>query len=59
MNLRDPMVDSEIFDLTTRLRQLQEETELLGAQQHELQRQLQIAEMARAGTGKAWPNQPA
>ena len=36
MNLRDPMIDSEIFDLTTRLRQIQDETELLAAQQQKL-----------------------
>ncbi|MBI3860420.1 MAG: hypothetical protein HY290_00840 [Planctomycetia bacterium] len=43
------MVDSEIFDLTTRLRQIQEETELLAAQQHELQRQLRTLEKTARG----------
>lgn len=47
MNLRDPMIDSEIFDLTTRLRQIQDETELLAAQQQQLLHQLKTAETAR------------
>ena len=52
MNLRDPMIDSEIFDLTTRLRQIQDETEMLAAQQQKLLLQLRAAESARDGRQK-------
>lgn len=41
------MVDSEIFDLVTRLQQIEQESDLLASQQQELQRQLQAAETAR------------
>ena len=41
------MVDFEISDLSTRLRQVQEQIELLAAQQYELRHQLQTAETAR------------
>lgn len=47
MNPRDAMVDCEISDLTTRLQQIQSETELLAAQQQGLLHQLRVAEAAR------------
>ena len=47
MNLNDSLIESEIFDLTARLRQIQDETELLAAQRAELLQQLRRAEMAR------------
>jgi hypothetical protein len=41
------MIDLEMCDLVTRLQQIEEESDLLAAQQQELQRQLQAAEMDR------------
>jgi hypothetical protein len=41
------MLDPEIFDLVTRLQQIEAESDLLASQQQELQRQLQAAEIAR------------
>lgn len=45
------MIDSEILDLTVRLRQIQDETELLTAQQRHLRDQLKAAEIARDSSG--------
>jgi hypothetical protein len=47
MNPRDAMIDCEIFDLTTRLQQIQSETELLAVQQQGLLHQLRAAQAAR------------
>jgi hypothetical protein len=49
------MEDPEIFDLVTRLQQIEQESVLLASQQQELQRQLQTAEMARDRCRKSPP----
>jgi chaperonin cofactor prefoldin len=47
MNVRNPVIDPEMFDLVKRLQQIEQESDLLASQRQELQRQLQSAEMAR------------
>ncbi len=51
------MIDREMFDLVTRLQQIEQESDLLTSQRHELQRQLRAMEMARDArrTGRAQP----
>jgi hypothetical protein len=51
------MEEPDIFDLVTRLQQLEQESDLLASQQQELQRQLQAAETARDRRRKG-PEEP-